>query len=53
MTIVSALRVRLTDLVHPNGRSVHYDYGTANGTDDVLSRVETISDNVSASTGIT
>ena len=42
--------VRLTDLVYPNGRSVHYDYGTTNGTDDVLSRVETISDNVLAST---
>ncbi len=33
---------RLTSLTYPNGRIVDYSYGTANGANDLLSRIETL-----------
>ena len=32
-------------MVYPNGRDVQYGYGTANAIDDIMSRLETITDN--------
>ena len=40
----SANTVRLTSLTLPSGQVVNYDYGTASGQNDKLSRVETIKD---------
>ena len=31
-------------MIYPNGRDVQYAYGTAGGTDDIMSRLETIGD---------
>jgi RHS repeat-associated protein len=36
--------LRLTHLIYPNGRDVQYGYGTAGAVDDIMSRLETISD---------
>ena len=41
--------VRPTDVVYRNGRDVQYGYGTANAIDDIMSRLETITDNDGAS----
>jgi RHS repeat-associated protein len=43
-TGVAASYVRLTDLIYPNGRDVQYGYGTAGAVDDIMSRIESISD---------
>ena len=34
--------IRPTSLTYPDGRSIDYDYGTAGGTDDAASRVQTL-----------
>jgi hypothetical protein len=36
--------VRLDQVKYPNGRQVHYDYGTTGATDDIMSRLATIGD---------
>ncbi|NLE39844.1 MAG: RHS repeat-associated core domain-containing protein, partial [Pirellulaceae bacterium] len=36
--------VRLGQLVYPNGREVHYDYGTTGAIDDIMSRLAAIKD---------
>jgi RHS repeat-associated protein len=36
--------VRLEQVTYPNGREVHYDYGTAGAIDDIMSRLATIGD---------
>ena len=36
--------VRLTKVIYPNGRDVEYGYGTTGAIDDIMSRLETISD---------
>jgi RHS repeat-associated protein len=37
-------RTKFTDIIYPNGRDVQYGYGTAGAVDDIMSRLETISD---------
>ena len=34
----SSNQIRPATLVYPNGRTISYDYGTANGIDDVIRR---------------
>ena len=36
--------VRLDETTYPNGREVHYDYGTTGAIDDIMSRLATIGD---------
>ena len=36
--------VRLDQVTYPNGREVHYDYGTTGAIDDIMSRLATIGD---------
>ena len=36
--------VRLSKVTYPDGRQVHYDYGTAGAIDDVMSRISAIYD---------
>ena len=36
--------VRLDQVTYPNGRQVHYDYGTTGAIDDIMSRLATIGD---------
>ena len=43
--------LRPTSLVYPNGRLVHFTYGTLGGTSDVLNRMEAINDDSSGSAG--
>ena len=40
----AAKYIRPTNVVYPNGRDVQYGYGTAGAVDDIMSRLETISD---------
>jgi len=40
--------VRLDEVTYPNGREVHYDYGTTAAIDDIMSRLATIGDGTSA-----
>ncbi len=35
---------RLSNVVYPNGRNLHYGYGTAGAIDDIMSRLATIGD---------
>lgn len=39
--------VRLEQVTYPNGREVHYGYGTAGAVDDIMSRLATIGDGAS------
>lgn len=41
----SANHIRSTTLTYPNGRVLNYDYGSAGGADDALSRVASLIDN--------
>ena len=41
--------LRLISLVYPNGRLVHFTYGTSGGVNDVLNRIEAINDDSSGS----
>ena len=43
--------LRPTSLVYPNGRLVHFTYGTSGGTDDVINRIAAINDDSSGSPG--
>ncbi|MBM4091636.1 MAG: hypothetical protein FJ276_19745, partial [Planctomycetes bacterium] len=43
--------LRMTSVRYPNGRLVHWTYGTSGGTGDVLNRVEAINDDSSGSPG--
>jgi hypothetical protein len=45
--------LRLESVRYPNGRLVHYTYGTANGDNDVLNRLDAIKDDDSGSPGDT
>ena len=36
--------VRLDEVTYPNGREVHYDYGTTAAVDDIMGRLATIGD---------
>jgi hypothetical protein len=38
----SAWQIRPTSATYPDGRVITYDYGTANGTDNILRRVSKI-----------
>ena len=40
----AAKYIRPTNVVYPNGRDVQYGYGTTGAIDDIMSRLETISD---------
>jgi len=40
--------VRPTCVTYPNGRVVSYDYGTTNGINDVISRIEAVKDGATA-----
>ncbi len=41
----SANTIRPISMMYPNGRVLHYDYGTANGTNDAASRIASLIDN--------
>jgi YD repeat-containing protein len=41
----SANTIRPTSLTYPNGRVLHYDYGTSGGVNDLLSRIGSLIDN--------
>ena len=38
----SANRIRMTSMTYPNGRVLSYDYGTAAGINEVISRVQSV-----------
>ena len=44
----SANTIRSTGITHPNGRMVSYDYGTSNGINDAISRVDAVKDGATA-----
>jgi len=45
--------LRVESVRYPNGRLVHYTYGTAIGDHDVLSRLDAVKDDSSGSPGDT
>jgi hypothetical protein len=47
----SSNQIRPATLVYPNGRTISYDYGTANGIDDVISRVANLKESATTYAG--